>query len=260
MRPASRLSRILPGPLRRRLRRRLDASRLARETAQLPPLPSSTLDVELARNEHGLYCLPREAKGVVAQTLRRARVWEHETIELICATPGDVVHAGTFFGDFLPALSASRDAVVWAFEPSLENYRCASVTIALNDLQNVTLTLAALSDEAGVGSLSSAAKQGLPAGGAGRLLAGPTSDGRQRETVPLVTVDATVPPDRHIGVLHLDVEGHEQQALAGALKTITRCKPLLILESVPPVEWLGEHLPGYRVTKTVDANSVLEPE
>jgi FkbM family methyltransferase len=233
---------------------------VARDIAQLPSLPASTLDAVLARNEYGVYCIPRAANGVVARTVRRARVWERETIDLISRTPGDVVHAGTFFGDFLPALSASREATVWAFEPSRENHRCASVTVCLNDLQNVVLMLAALSDRPGRASLTTSTKGGLPAGGAGRLLAAAPEDRRESETVPLVTVDECVPGDRHVGVVHLDVEGHEEQALAGALATISRCEPLLIVESLPSEEWLAQHLPAYRLTEVVNGNNVLRPE
>ena len=76
--------------------------------------------------------------------------------------------------------------------------------------------------------------------------------------MPLVTVDEAVPTDRHVGVLELDVEGHEQQALAGAMRTIERCRPLLILEDLPGEGWLEEHLPHYRVTSMVNSNKVLE--
>jgi FkbM family methyltransferase len=185
-------------------------------------------------------------------------VWEPDTISLMRSVPGDVVHAGTFFGDFLPALSSSRDGAVWAFEPNRENFRCANITMYLNDLQNVTLTRAALSARAGEAPLITSTREGRPAGGGSRLLVG-LADGRGQETVPLVTVDETVPNDRHVGVLQLDVEGHEQQALSGALLTIQRCRPLLILETLPPRDWIEEHLQGYRPgADLASGNKVLE--
>ena len=55
-----------------------------------------------------------------------ARVWEPDTLDLARGVDpaGDVVHAGTFFGDFIPALARSRapGALVWAFEPNRESY------------------------------------------------------------------------------------------------------------------------------------------
>ena len=59
---------------------------------------------------------------------------------------GDIIHAGTYFGDFLPALSRALDpdAHLWAFEPSAENFECAQKTVALNGLGNITLMNAGL--------------------------------------------------------------------------------------------------------------------
>ena len=65
---------------------------------------------------------------------------------------GDIIHAGTYFGDFLPGISdALREgAMVWAFEPNSENYRCARITIELNGLHDrVKLTHAALGSSEG---------------------------------------------------------------------------------------------------------------
>ena len=171
-------------------------------------------------------------------------------------TQGDVVHAGTFFGDFLPAL-AMRDGMVWAFEPNRESYRCAQITTALNDLRNVRLTHAALSEAAGEAVLAISNRRGLSYGGGSRLISG-SSDGLGTETVPLVTIDEAVPSDRLVGLLQLDVEGHEQRALLGAMLTIQRCRPLIILESLPPQAWLSQHLGTYRVTGVVSGNTVLE--
>ncbi len=147
--------------------------------------------------------------------------------------------------------------MVWAFEPNRENFRCAQITALLNDLQNVTLVNAALSDRSGEATLVTSDRRGRAAGGGSRLAVEAPS-GRSHETVTLLTIDEAVPADRHIGVLELDVEGHEEQALGGALRTIERCRPLLILEALPSQEWLDEHLPAYRVTRTVNGNRVLE--
>ena len=59
--------------------------------------------------------------------------------------------------------------------------------------------------------------------------------------------------------MQLDVEGHEQQALLGAMLTIARCRPLLILETLPAEDWIEEHLPAYnRATALAFGNTVLE--
>lgn len=185
-------------------------------------------------------------------------MWEPDTLSLIRSAPGDVVHAGTFFGDFLPALASARDGIVWAFEPNRENYRCARITADLNALENVTLTHAALSDTPGEAVLTTSDRHGRPSGGGSRLISG-APDGRGHETVPVVTIDEAVPSDRQVGVLRLDVEAHEQQALLGAMLTIKRCRPLLILESLPARVWMEEHLPDYgAATDLPFGNKVLK--
>lgn len=50
---------------------------------------------------------------------------------------------------------------------------------------------------------------------------------------------------RGVSLLKIDVEGHEPEVLAGALATIARCRPLILLE-----DWTGTYgslLPDYRL-------------
>ena len=96
----------------------------------------------IAYNQHGAYCIPNASiTRPVPQALIRGKVWEGATIELIArhAGEGDLVHAGTYFGDFLPALAAAvaPGAMIWAFEPHAENFRCSEVTLLLNGIRNV---------------------------------------------------------------------------------------------------------------------------
>jgi FkbM family methyltransferase len=234
-------------------------ARTAKAAVRPTPLPPAALDCVFARNEYGAYCVPRSSRHrPAAKAVMRCRVWEPDTLGLIRSAPGDVVHAGTFFGDFLPALASARDGIVWAFEPNRENYRCAHITAELNALENVTLTHAALSDTPGEAVLATSDRHGRPSGGGSRLISG-APDGRSHETVPVVTIDEAVPSDRQVGVLQLDVEGYEQQALLGAMLTIKRCRPLLILESLPARDWMEEHLPDYEAATDLPfGNKVLE--
>jgi len=68
-----------------------------------------------------------------------------------------------------------------------------------------------------------------------------------------------LPSDRHIAIIELDVEGFEKPALAGALETIKRCKPILILETLPEEDWLNENIfnLGYRKMGKVHENTIL---
>lgn len=233
------------------------------------PAAAGTLDCVVVNSGGAAFCVPRAAlHRPAAVALRRDRVYEPETQELLRSQgAGDVVHAGTFFGDFLPRLSRSRrdGALVWAFEPHPDSFRCAQITVLLNGLENVRLTHAALdSVDDGTGVLVTSGRAGRPLGGSSYLSSSPAdtaaagSDDATRQ-VPLTTVDATVPADRHVAVLQLDVEGHEQDALTGALGTIRRCRPLIVLESEPTPQWHDSHLAplGYRRAGRLDHNTLL---
>jgi FkbM family methyltransferase len=228
-------------------------------------LPVNPPDGFVGSNEHGSYCVPRSSlHRPVSRTILANRVWESKTLDLIRETDpeGDVVHAGTFFGDFLPALARSREAGarVWAFEPSKENYECAQVTILLNGLENVVLSHAGLDAHSGTALLATSDRDGLPLGGGSHLVTeSAQADEASSEKVPLLSVDDVVPGDRRVAVIQLDVEGNEQAALTGAMRTIERCRPLIVLETTPGESWFAEHLSplGYHVTGALDQNTVV---
>src|SRR6185503_2832313 len=94
----------------------------------------------IAANDLGIFCIPRNALHRPAcRAVMLGQVWEAETLQfLVDNAAGDIVHGGTFFGDFLPALSRAY-ARVWAFEPNAESFKCAELTIKLNELANVEL-------------------------------------------------------------------------------------------------------------------------
>ncbi|HEX3919689.1 MAG TPA: FkbM family methyltransferase [Caulobacteraceae bacterium] len=212
--------------------------------------------VVVAYNELGAYCLPRAALHRPAcRAVMQGQVWERETLQFLCehCGDGDIVHAGTFFGDFLPALSraAAPGAKLWAFEPLAESWRCAKATAALNDLANVELRHAALGDSAEPVALRTLDKDGLPLGGAAHV-----GGGTGGELAPQARIDDTVPAERRVSLIQLDVEGFEGAALAGAAETLRRWRPLVVVESLPP-EFAEAH--GYVFDRLVDGNAVLRP-
>lgn len=216
-----------------------------------PAAPSAVI----AYNEHGAYCLPRSVLHRPAcRAVMAGEVWERATLQFLCdhAGDGDVVHAGAFFGDFLPALGAAAapGAKIWAFEALAESWRCAKVTAALNDLANVELRHGALGAETGETTLRTLDKDGLPLGGATFVAA--AGDAR----VAQLRLDEVIPPDRRVNLIQLDVEGAEGAALAGARQLIARCRPLVVLETVP-AGFADDY--GYVFERFVDSNSVLRP-
>ena len=219
-------------------------------------------DHDVASNRHGAYAVPRASRHRPAsRVILASRVWEPGTIDLLSELKrdADLIHAGAFFGDFIPALARSRTgpAVVWAFEPSRDNYRCAELTVRLNGLTNVRLFRAALGEAAGTATLETSDSSGTPLGGASRIVE--AGSGKHHETVEQVAIDDVVDSNREVAAIHLDVEGQERQALLGAMRTIERCRPLLVLEYLPAPSWIVENLMplGYAQTKRVDDNFIL---
>lgn len=220
------------------------------------------VDCTLCENEFGRYAVPLSSRHrPAAQTVLHGDVWERQTIDYMRAHAGrDVVHAGTYFGDFLPALSAamSPGRTIYAFEPNSENFACAEWTRLLNALGNVQLRHAALGDVNGRGQMQTA-HAGRALGGASRITDVPIDGAGDYEDVTTVRLDDVLPKESDIGVLQLDVEGFEEAALKGALDTIVRCRPILILESVPDAFISSCVTPlGYRRAGSVCGNTILK--
>jgi len=229
----------------------------------------AALNCTVSHNMHGRYCVPLSSRHrPAARKILAHEVHEPRTIAYITShcDDGDVVHAGTYFGDFLPALSkgVAPGARVWAFEPNPENHRCARMTLELNGITNTTLTNTGLGSRQDSRLLRTSDAEGLALGGASRIIARESGETAGAEVVRMVTVDEVVGPARKVSILHLDVEGHEQEALSGALNTIRRCRPVLILEVLPGStliggDWFTDNVLclGYAKTTDVHRNSVF---
>ena len=217
-------------------------------------------------NRYGKYCVPRssEHRKAVAAILA-GKVYERRTIRFMMAHcgAGDIVHAGTYFGDFLPALSSALhpQALIWAFEPNSENFTCATKTIALNRLENVRLENSGLGARPERMLLHIRDADGKLRGGSSQLVR-VCEPNAAHEEVSIVRADDVVPSDRKISILQLDVEGFEQEALTGALGIIRRCLPVMILENLPrDKEWFQRNILalGYGFRGKVHANSIFAP-
>lgn len=195
------------------------------------------------------------------------RVYEPRTIEFMLGhyRNGDIVHAGTYFGDFLPALSrrSSPGSKIWAFEPNEENYRCARITLELNNIRNVVLTNAALGKRKGSARLETTDETGRALGGASRILRGEEAVGTRTTIIDTVAIDDLIEEDRYVSIIQLDVEGHEREALDGGLATIERSRPTIILEKWPDStllesRWFTENIlsMGYRRIDRVHRNEI----
>lgn len=222
-------------------------------------------DYSIVENVYGKYCVPNSSSmSPPAKKALMGEVYEPDTIKYIKeqAGTGDIIHAGAYFGDFLPALSkaCAPDAYVWAFEPKQEHYECAKKTLELNNIDNVKMMQVAVGEAAGVKPLQVIHESGRTWGGGSRIVSAPS---RKTEMVSIAAIDDVIPTDRHISVIHLDVEGFEHRALIGALGTIDRCRPTLIVERVEDIDtqWLTENILslGYRINPhRLYLNTILE--
>lgn len=250
----ARLATIIPTRLKRALKRAIEWQ-LHRSTPRFkshPDVPS----VLIAYNECGAYCLPRSSlHRPASQAILHGQVWERETIAFMRTNTDnrDIVHAGTYYGDFLPALSKAVGPrrVVWAFEPATESYLCAKTTIALNNITNVELRQAALGPSPGSVGFVTVDKDGRALGGGSHI---DLTHGT--EIVAQVRLDDVIPEDRPISILQLDVEGYEDGALRGATGIIRRNRPIIILETVPDGFADVYH---YAFERRLHDNSVFRP-
>ena len=213
----------------------------------------------LASNAYGHYAVPMSCvHRPASRAILSGGIFEPQTVAFMRENCGDrdIVHAGTFFGDFLPALSAAiaPNAILWAFEPNPESHACATWTLRLNNISNCRLHQAGLGAERGTLPLVTHQMDDLALGGASTFV---NQVGRST-SVGVLRVDDAV-GERPVGILQLDVEHFEEQALTGALKTIQRNRPIAILETVPSEAWWSKHMTplGYERVGKVHGNTIF---
>ena len=231
----------------------------------IPPPNTDSVPCVIAYNKYGGYCLPiNSIQRPALQVTLRGKVWEEETLNFLCSNleNGDIVHAGTYFGDFLPALSkaCSKNSLVWAFEPNYENFLCAKMTVYINKLSNVKLTNTGLGEKNQTALMNTSDKKGRGMGGSSTILENNNNfEERQLEEVNITSLDSFIPLDRNISILQLDVEGYEKHALSGGIEVIKRCKPILVIEALPNEAWMKKNIYelGYEKVSVVQGNIIL---
>ena len=128
-----------------------------------------------------------------------------------------VVDVGCEFGDFT-ALAARAGARVISFDPNPVNLRHAQELLQANDL-SAELRPVALGAQRGV------IRMGFSTAARTMLQAGVSAESRE---VPVESLDSLALP--RVDLLKIDVEGMEDQVLAGARAVLAEARPRLILE------------------------------
>ena len=176
--------------------------------------------------ENKIYFVPSYAlhRPVVNSILKgqMSELQTHKMVKILCSyRKGSIIHAGTFFGDMLPNFSKFTHGTVYAFEPVLENFVLAKLCIEKNNLTNVILMNSALSNTIANLKIDTEQKNSLHAGGGSTI----SNKGQICTSLKIDNLEA-----HNIVLIQLDVEGHELEALQGALDTIKRCQPVIAIE------------------------------
>ena len=191
----------------------------------------------IAKNKYGTFVVPKNtAMKSGSFELVDGNVHEQETINVINGIRGDgvVVHAGAFIGDMLPAISG-KGKRVFACEPGEDFFYCAQKVMEINyptGDHNTTLIKKGLGREPSSARLMTMTDNNeVSEGGCSRIVEQVRdSDMYRTEVIELTTIDAMLPAYHNVTVIHLDIEGFEEEALRGAINTLRTSRPVLILE------------------------------
>lgn len=168
-----------------------------------------------------------------------------------------VVQAGGCLGVW-PKYLALSFAQVITFEPDGRNFKALTQNV---DEPNVTSIQAALGAEAGTIGLSRMRRDGKPWNHAGIVHVSGSG------SVRLMTIDSLALPV--CDLIYLDIEGYELHALKGAVATLIRCRPTVVVEVNKNLGFVGltpgdidhffrEH--GYQFVTRYGVDHVYRPE
>ena len=162
----------------------------------------------------------------VEKVIRHVRQYVDAAID-VRIKPGDtVIDAGAWLGDF-SAYAAHKGAVAHAFEPTRSTYELLLRTVALNEGRIIPV-MKGLGAENGTRSFGVGADAA-----ANRILKGGESfaeDGTQKKiSIDVITLDDYVEENnlQRVDFIKADVEGAEEELLAGATNTLRNFAPKL---------------------------------
>ena len=188
-------------------------------------------------NINGKYIIPRiYAHSRSARFFLCREVYESETINYIKKNfnyNGDIIHAGCYWGDHLPALSKiiGKNLYVHAFEPNDLSFKYAKKNIKLNNLFNVVIKNCALGEKKKSMLLKVLDEKGNILGGMTRIDESKNFEiSEKKHKIEIETLDSLIPVNTAISIIFLDVESYEENVLQGAVNILKRYRPILILE------------------------------
>ena len=136
----------------------------------------------------------------------------------------DVGHSTGWFA--IPV--AMRGYEVYGFEPLPNSYERALENMKLNGVEYDLRNVAVSSKSAKERKLRFNPRLPLTSGAS---LEKDIHGGSDSMDVEVVTLDKAIPATVDVGMLKVDVEGHEIHVLRGAEQLISRCRPKMVLEA-----------------------------
>jgi FkbM family methyltransferase len=150
---------------------------------------------------------------------------ELHLLEFLCRPEADAIDVGANDGSYIHYLRRHVRRVI-AFEPM------PKLVKALHEKfpRGVVIEAMALSDRAGKIALRVPVVDGVPIEGCSTISdhASATYPGHIATEVPMDRLDNIYRGDA--GFIKIDVEGHEQAVLDGAIETVRRCRPRVLVE------------------------------
>lgn len=170
--------------------------------------------------------LVADAGDVIQECHAEGRFYEQDLLNLLTRyfkAGGCFVDIGANVGNHVIFAAMHLDASsVIAVEPMRRQHAILSINVLLNELQGrVKVHKVALSNYEGFSRMLTPNSQNL-----GRSM---IADGVYGEWVRLCHGDKIL-ADNQVDFIKIDVEGHEMQTLAGLTRTISRCRPAMLIE------------------------------
>lgn len=135
----------------------------------------------------------------------------------------DFIDGGACIGDSSMILSEYNPHKVYAFEPIVENVEFIKKTMEMNKISTIVPVVL------GLGSKNETIEITYSATDFGSSSSTFSQNGEKRN-IDIVTVDKYVEENKlNFGLLKLDVEGLESDIIAGALESIKKHRPVLII-------------------------------
>lgn len=150
---------------------------------------------------------------------------EMHLVDLLCRRGEDAIDVGANFGGYVHFMQRHARRVI-AFEPVPEFVRVLRAKFG----DNVVVEPIALSNRVGEAMLYIPVISGVKVGGCSSLSSVAAAGYATRDVIRARVARLDDSYAGTVGFIKVDVEGHEQAVLEGAVETIRRCQPRLLIE------------------------------